>query len=150
MSDEYDELQADLESEAGGTILNHAMVRIQPGTTSPELMSDLFGLLVITPSRLLYKHYAQENWFSGMFSAKNRKSKEISLLIDFSDIVSIKRIAEASFFKRLLFTPEPYYSIHYRDTNRIQRTVQLSVSFCKTGEPVFYKQLTEAMDKLIK
>lgn len=143
MSDEYAELQTALEAEAGGPILNHAMVRIQRGTTAPDVTPDLFGLLAVTPTRLLFKHYAQDNWFSGMFSAKNRKSREVSLLVDFSDIVSLERFAETSFFKRLFFTPEPFYSIQYRDTNRIQRKIQLSVSFCKTGEASFFRQLSE-------
>lgn len=147
MSDEFDILQKELEAEAGGKILNNAMVRIQAGTTSPELSADLQGLLVLTAEKLLFKHYAQDNWFSGMFSAKNRRGREISQVIDFSDIVSFKRYVETSFFRRLFFRSEPFYSFEYRDKSNILRTIHLTISFCKTGEASFYDCLSTSLTR---
>lgn len=146
MSEEFDMLQKELEAEAGGKILNNAMVRIQAGTTSPELSADLQGLLVLTEERLLFKHYAQDNWFSGMFSARNSKDKAVSLGIDFSDIVSVKRYVETSLFRRLFFRSEPFYSIEYRDKSNILRTFQLIISFCKSGETSFFSQLSVSVE----
>ncbi len=144
---EYLELQQELEAEAGGKIINQAVVSIRTGTTVNELQDGLFGLLAFTDSVLVFKHYPQNSWISMLTRGNSRKleTKEVTLIIPMESIEELDRFAETTFLRKLFLNPDPVYTISFRDNHNLRQTLIINLGFCKSGEKTYYKMLTESL-----
>jgi hypothetical protein len=145
MTTEQEEFFREIEAEAGGEIINTAMVRLLQDSTAIKLKRDCYGLFVLTAGTFLFRHFVNQNWFSSMTStssaAGSRRDREISLLIPPETIEELTLSGEPGFWKRLLHPAEPFFRIHYTDTLTGSQVLTASIIHSERGIPRFLNDL---------
>lgn len=58
-----DEFWRETEEQIGETVLAHGLAQYRSGG---EEEGPLWGLIYVTPTRLFFRHFPQENWFSSI------------------------------------------------------------------------------------
>ena len=119
MTTEQEDFFKEMEAEAGGEIINTAMVRLLPDSTAIEFKRECYGLFALTAGNFLFRHFISRNWLSTLTSASSssgsRGEREITLLIAPDAIDELTLSDEPGFWKRLLHPGEPFFRIRYTD-----------------------------------
>jgi hypothetical protein len=146
MTTEQEEFFREIEAEAGGEVINIAMVRLLPDTTAIELKRECYGLFAVTAGYFLFRHFASRNWLSTMTAASSagggRGEKEITLLIPPETIEKCTLSGEPGFWQRLLHPTEPFFRIQYTDAVKGSVVLTASVIHSEGGISRFLNDLT--------